>query len=68
MMIVFWSCQPTSLGENQVSKIGTKSFKWHDTEREDEYYGGFRLINVQTWYPADSNESTNLTVLKIVES
>jgi len=57
LLIGSWSCQPKNINENQISKIGTKSFKWYDRERVDEYYGGFRLINVQVWYPADSNES-----------
>ena len=39
--------------EDQYSKIGTKSFKWKDSERVDAYYGGNRLVNVQIWYPAN---------------
>jgi len=34
--------------------VGTTYFTWTDTTRIDPSYGGYRLINVQVWYPADS--------------
>ena len=56
LLIVFLGCQSKKIEENQNSKIGTKSFKWEDSERVDSYYGGNRLINVQIWYPTNFDE------------
>ena len=55
-LIVFLGCLSKKTEENQNSKIGTKSFKWKDSERVDSYYGGNRLLNVQIWYPAIFDE------------
>jgi dienelactone hydrolase len=40
--------------------IGSKQYSWEDTDRQDEYYGETRKVNVQVWYPANKVTSSSL--------
>ena len=49
------SYKPVSL-DTSNSPIGTSNYIWVDSTRIDPYYGDYRLINVQVWYPAESSK------------
>ena len=59
LLIIIFSCKPEKLVENQNFNVGTKSYKWSDSNRIDNYYGNYRLINVQIWYPIDATNPIN---------
>ena len=53
---------PFSLSHSLVNgeyNVGTKSFRWTDSSRIDPYYSGYRIVNVQVWYPVDVSENNN---------
>ncbi|MDX1479004.1 MAG: hypothetical protein R3301_14925 [Saprospiraceae bacterium] len=56
MFLLLLSCthrpDPGTQSSNTSTGIGVRQFIWQDTARTDAFYGGYRLINAQVWYPA----------------
>ncbi|MCB0724286.1 MAG: hypothetical protein KDC73_06250 [Ignavibacteriae bacterium] len=62
LVFIFFLPQTFSIAQdypNETYNVGTRYFRWIDTNRLDPYYGGYRIINVQVWYPSDITESNN---------
>jgi dienelactone hydrolase len=67
LFVSFFSCQaPNAPTDHSISstvdktfEIGTRYYTWQDTDRMDDYYGGYRTINVQIWYPIDARSAAS---------
>ncbi len=62
-LLIAISCQSKNSinekGESQQVEavVGTRVYSWTDSSRIDAFYGGYRRVTVQIWYPAQQAKS-----------